>query len=65
MVIRRQDAKAVARVAQQKKASEDKTFELMDSDLPAYSAKHIQSTAKRMEGKNVVTLDSYSRMYHL
>lgn len=65
VVIRRQDAEAVARVAQQKKASEDKTFELMGSDLPAYSAKHLQSTAKRMEGKNVVTLDSYSQMYHL
>lgn len=65
VVVRRQDAEEVAQVAQKKKASEDKTFELMGSDLSAYSAKHLQTTAKRMEGKNVATFDSYSEMYHL
>ena len=37
VVIRRQDAEAVAEVAQKKKASEDKTFELMEADLDAYA----------------------------
>ena len=65
MVIRRQDAEAVARVAQQKKASEDKTFELMKSDLAAYSQKHLATTAKRMEGKNPATFGSYMDEYKL
>ena len=36
VVIRRQDAEAVAEAAQKKKAAEDKTFELMESDFAAY-----------------------------
>lgn len=63
VVIRRQDAKAVAEVATKKKASEDKTFALMEADLNAYAAKHIQTTAKRMEGKTVATYESYAKLY--
>lgn len=65
VVVRRQDAAAVAEVAQKKKAAEDKTFELMESDLAAYSAKHVQTTAQRMEGKKVTSLDSYADLYSL
>ena len=65
VVVRRQDAAAVAEVAIKKKAAEDKTFELMESDLSAYSAKHLQTTAQRMEGKQVATFDSYAQMYSL
>ena len=57
VVIRRQDAALVAEVAQKKKAGEDKTFELMESDLAAYTARHVQETAKRMEGKDVTFVD--------
>ena len=65
MVVRRQDAAAVAEVAQKKKAAEDKTFELMESDLAAYSAKHVQTTAQRMEGKKVTSFDGYADLYSL
>ena len=65
VVVRRQDAEAVAEVAIKKKASEDKTFELMKSDLAAYSQKHLATTAKRMEGKNPATFGSYADEYRL
>lgn len=65
VVVRRQDALEVARVAQEKKAKEDQTFELMESDLDAYAARHLKTTAKRMDGKNVVEYDSYSKLYDL
>ena len=57
VVIRRQDAALVAEVAQKKKAGEDKTFALMESDLAAYAARHVQETAKRMEGKDATFVD--------
>ena len=63
VVIHRQDAAAVAEVAQKKKAAEDKTFELMERDLAAYSEKHIQTTAQRMEGKKVAVFESYAELY--
>lgn len=65
VVIRRQDAEMIAEVAQKKKASEDKTFELMESDLNAYTERHIQETAKRMDGKDVTVIDSYAEQYGL
>ena len=65
VVVRWQDAEAVAEVAIKKKASEDKTFELMKSDLAAYSQKHLATTAKRMEGKNPATFGSYMDEYKL
>ena len=66
VVIRRQDAEAVAEVAQKKKASEDKTFELMDSDLAAYAKKHEASTEQRAEGKGIVFVDEvYTKAYDL
>ena len=63
VVVRRQDAAAGAEVAQKKKASEDKTFDLMEHDLTAYSEKHVQTTAQRMEGKKVSTFGSYADLY--
>lgn len=51
VVIRRQDAEEVAASAIAKKASEDKTFELMANDLNAYEQKHIATTAKRFQGR--------------
>lgn len=65
VVIRRQDADAVAEVAQKKKAAEDKTFELMETDLNAYAAKHLKTTETRMEGKNAAVFDSYEKIYGL
>ena len=66
VVIRLQDAEEIAEIAQKKKASENKTFELMNSDLAAYTAKHLQITQKRMEGKEVLTIDaSYAEKYIL
>lgn len=63
VVIRRQDAESVAKVAQEKKAKEDKTFELMEADLDAYAAKHVKTTEKRMDGKNVAWCESYESQY--
>lgn len=57
VVIRRQDAEAVAAVAQEKKAKEDKVFETMRADWTEYAKKHIQTTQKRMEGKNITLID--------
>lgn len=42
-MIRRQNAQAVAEVAQKKKAGENKTFELMESDLEAYAVRHLET----------------------
>lgn len=63
VVIRRQDAQEVAQAAIAKKASEDKTFALMDEDVNAYAEKHLKTTAKRMDGKNVALLGNYSELY--
>lgn len=65
VVVRRQDAVMIAEAAQKKKAAEDKTFELMESDLNAYAAKHLKSTESRMDGKNAAVLDSYEEQYGL
>lgn len=58
VVIRRQDAAEVAAAAIAKKASEDKTFELMRTDLSAYAQKHIATTAKRFHGREPLFVDS-------
>lgn len=64
VVIRRQDAAEVARIAAEKKAKEDKTFELMASDPEAYAARHIKTTAKRFEGREPALLEkSYISVY--
>ncbi|MDF3005253.1 MAG: methyltransferase [Oscillospiraceae bacterium] len=67
VVIHRQDAEAVAEVAIKKKASEDKTFELMESDFAAYTAKHLSTTEKRFSsaGQQIPKFGSYSEMYNL
>lgn len=65
VVVRPQDAAMIAEAAQKKKAGEDKTFELMESDLNAYAAKHLKSTESRMDGKNAAILDSYEEQYGL
>ena len=44
----------------------DKTFELMDSDLAAYAKKHEASTEQRAEGKGIVFVDEvYTKAYDL
>ena len=63
VVIRRQDAEEVAAAAQAKKAGEDETFRLMGADLAAYTAKHLQQSEKRREGKNITYFDCYSKRY--
>lgn len=64
VVIRAKDAEEVARVAQEKKAKEDKTFETMKRSTEEYAQKHIASTASRMEGKGVENIPfSYSEYY--
>lgn len=66
VVIRRQDAGKVAEAAQKKKDGEDKIFALMKSDLNAYAAKHRQTTERRMENKNIETInESYIEQYKL
>jgi len=63
VVIRPQDAQAILDAAVKKKAGEDKTFALMASDLPAYAAKHVATTEKRKEGKNIAELKSWEEIY--
>lgn len=64
VVIHRQDAEEVAKVAQEKKAKEDKTFETMKADWREYAQKHIQTTRKRMAGKDIVILnEQYAEAY--
>lgn len=64
VVIRRQDAAAVAEAAIKKKAGEDKTFELMKSDLAAYVKKHEGQVVKMMEGRAPAMIDkSYCEVY--
>lgn len=63
VVIRRQDAEAVAKAAMEKKRAEDALFSLIDSDPKAYQDKHKESTAKRMEGKKVQWMESYEDIY--
>ena len=66
VVVRRQDALEVAKVAQEKKAKEDQTFELMKADWRAYADKHVQTTQKRMNGKNAAVLNAcYVDCYEL
>lgn len=60
VVIRPQDAKELAAAAQKKKASEDETFALMRKRIEEYTQKHVNSTEKRMEGKNIAILEKYS-----
>ena len=63
VVIRRQDAEEVAEIAHNKHASEDKTFELMGSDIDEYCKKHLSTTEKRKEGKGIITLDNWFSKY--
>lgn len=64
VVVRRQDAELVARAAQAKKASEDNTFATMRADWRVYAEKHLNSTQKRMEGKNIAFFDAqYTNQY--
>ena len=63
VVIRPQDAQAVAQAAAKKKLSEDSIFALMEENAEAYGQKHSEETQKRMEGKNIAVSDSYSVIY--
>lgn len=65
VVIRPQDAEAIAQAAKEKKAKEDKTFETMKADWVSYAEKHKKNTEKRMDGKNIKIFEteSYSCTY--
>ena len=64
VVIRRQDAMEVAAAAREKKQKEDKTFATMKSDWAVYAEKHLNSTQKRMDGKNIAVLETnYVELY--
>ena len=63
VVIRPQDAEEVLAAAVKKKASEDKVFELMAQDVNAYATKHLGTTEKRKQGKNIDELKSWSDIY--
>ena len=66
VVIHKQDAEEVLAAAKKKKAGEDKTFELMDSDLETYAKKHIASTEQRADGKGIEFIDEvYTKTYNL
>ena len=58
VVVRRQDAEELAQIARAKKEKEDRSFEKMEKDFAAYCESHKKSTAKRMEGKNSVFIES-------
>ena len=57
----------MAQAAIKKKASEDKTFELMETDLAAYAARHKATTEKRFTsaGGEVPQFGSYTELYKL
>lgn len=64
VVIHARDAEEVAAAAQKKKAKEDQTFETMKRSTEEYAAKHLESTAKRMEGKDVEVIPgSFEELY--
>lgn len=64
VVIHRQDAEEVAKVAQEKKAKEDKIFETMKADWQEYAQKHIQTTQKRMADKDIAIFnEQYAEAY--
>ena len=66
VVIRQQDALDVLAAAVKKKASEDKTFETMEQSFEVYVQNHLNSTAKRMEGKGTTVLNNtYWEAYKL
>ena len=65
VVIHKEDAPEMAAAAQKKKASEDKTFALMDGDWNAYAEKHAATTKKRMEGHTPEFLGSFADKYGL
>lgn len=65
VVIRRQDAEVVLEASKKKYQSEQKTFELMDSDLESYMQKHDETTEKRLSksGQAVERLNKYEDIY--
>ena len=66
VVIHKQDAAEVLEAAKKKKAGEDRTFELMDSDLETYAKKHEASTEQRADGKGIAFIDEvYTKAYEL
>jgi regulator of RNase E activity RraA len=66
VVIHRQDAEAVAAAAIAKKEKEDQTFQLMDTDLAAYTEKHKNNTEKRFQGHEPEIIeDSFTSLYGL
>ena len=66
VVIRRQDAAEVAETAIKKKASEDKTLQLIRDDVEAYAQRHVGTTAKRFVGREPSYIEeSYTKYYGL
>lgn len=59
VVIRAQIANELASIAWKKKENEDHSFSLMNSDFKMYKKQHLQSTAKRMEGRAPVLVDAF------
>ena len=59
VVIRRSVAEEVAKAAQAKKASEDRTFARMESDLQAYSQKHQEMVAQWFGTHSPALLSTY------
>ena len=66
VVIRKEDAAEVLAAAKVKKGGEDKTFALMDTDLEAYTKKHVASTLQRGDGKGIIFVDeAYTDLYNV
>lgn len=65
VVIRRQDAEAVALASQKKKSAEDQTFAQMSADIAAFAASHLNTTEQRMDGKGVAIFECYSQQYDI
>lgn len=64
VVIHQKDAEQLVQIAQEKKAKEDKIFDTMKEDWHIFADQHVQTTAKRMDGKNIEIVDkTYEEVY--
>ena len=59
VVIRPQDAVAIAKVAKKKHELETQKFQLMSKNIECYLQNHQAMTEKRMEGKNIPVFKTY------
>jgi RraA family protein len=59
VVIRAEIAHELASIAQRKKMDEDSSLSLMCSNFDEYTKQHLESTAKRMEGREPMMVNTF------